>query len=110
MARLHRDWLLEYDFTGVKNPGAMIGVNAAFSKAVLEKVPAFDTELGPGALGFSDDVLLSWQIKQAGYTIASAENFVEHHFDASRLTRSSLLDRSVKEGAVQGLSHTPLVA
>jgi glycosyltransferase involved in cell wall biosynthesis len=98
MGRLHKDWLLEYDFTQQKESGVLIGVNAAFSRAVLDKVPRFDTELGPGAIGFSDDVLFSWQIREAGFKIASAPIFVEHHFDASRLARASLMDRAIKEG------------
>ncbi|KAA6407127.1 MAG: hypothetical protein FRX48_09193 [Lasallia pustulata] len=40
-------------------PKFMVGANMAFSRRVLEKVPSFDTELGPGALGFFDESLFS---------------------------------------------------
>jgi len=101
MRRQHRDWLLDYDFSRVEAPHIMIGANMAFSRAVLEKVPEFDTELGPGALGFSDDVLFSWQVETAGIPIVSAGDVaVEHHFDPVRLQRSELLQRARQEGRV----------
>jgi glycosyltransferase involved in cell wall biosynthesis len=72
---------------------ALIGANFAFGRHVLDRVPAFDTELGPGALGFGDETLFSWQLAAAGYRIvaAPASAAVEHHFDPSRLSRKSLL-------------------
>lgn len=77
----------------------MVGLNMAFSRKVLEKVPAFDTELGPGALGFNDDFFFSWQVENAGYRIARRfEVSVEHHYDASRLHRVYALQRAVACG------------
>jgi len=101
MRQQHRAWLLDYDFSHMEAPHVMIGANMAFSKAVLKKVPKFDTELGPGALGFSDDVLFSWQVEAAGFPIASAGDIsVEHHFDAVRLQCSDLRHRARQEGKV----------
>ena len=107
MRNQHRAWLLDYDFSQVEAPNVMIGANMAFTKAVLEKVPEFDTELGPGAMGFSDDLLFSWQVQAAGFAIVSAGDVaVEHHFDLTRLQRSDLVSRAQKEGRVAAyLSH-----
>src|SRR6185369_4917701 len=83
---------------------ALIGANFAFGRHVLDRVPGFDTELGPGALGFGDETLFSWQLAEAGYRMvaAPASAAVEHHFDPSRLSRHSLLsvaDRQARSSA-----------
>jgi glucosyl-dolichyl phosphate glucuronosyltransferase len=95
----HRAWLASTDTIAPDSPPVMIGANMAFSKEVLRKVPAFDTELGPGAAGFHDETLFSFQLKLAGYKIVSAFGVsVEHHFDESRLTRTNFLDTARKMG------------
>lgn len=77
----------------------LIGANMAFRREVLEKVPCFDNELGPGALGFGDDTLFGWQLTQAGFSICYAPNAsVEHYFEPARLTRSSLTAMAAKQG------------
>lgn len=92
----------------------LIGANMAFSKRVLEKVPRFDPELGPGALGLGEDTLFSSQLRYAGYYILLAlEVVVEHHFEASRLSRSGFMDYATKSGRSVAYidyhwSHTPL--
>ncbi len=102
MTMMHRSWLAETTRLDAESPEDMVGANMAFSKQVLSKVPAFDTELGPGALGFADDSLFSCQLKLAGYHIASAlDVVVEHHFDPSRLLRSNFLDLAKKFGRTQ---------
>ena len=99
---IHKSYYLACEWWDVEHPHVMIGANMAFARTVLEKVPAFDTELGPGALGFGDDVLFSWQVEEAGFPIASAGRgaAVEHHFDPSRLRRCALLQRADQEGRV----------
>jgi cellulose synthase/poly-beta-1,6-N-acetylglucosamine synthase-like glycosyltransferase len=77
----------------------MIGANMAFHRRVLQRVPSFDEELGPGALGFGDDSLFSWQLEQAGFRLGRApEAVVEHHCDESRLLRLHYLDSAKKHG------------
>ncbi len=99
MRQLHREWLASTDYIDCNNPQAMVGANMAFSRDVLSKVPLFDTELGPGALGFSDETLFCWQLQEAGYKIGSAlETIVEHHFDPVRLSRSSFISTATKLG------------
>lgn len=80
----------------------MIGANMAFHRRVLSRVPEFDTELGAGALGFSEDTLFSMQLTAAGYRIGRAANAtVTHHCSPARLRRSSFLDAARKGGRSQ---------
>lgn len=69
-----------------------VGANMAFHRKVLDKVPEFDTELGPGALGFGEETLFSLQLKIAGFNIRGETSVsVEHHFDPSRIERKNFL-------------------
>ena len=98
MTPLHRDWLA--DFT--PNTGAetfMIGSSMGVSREVLNKVPGFDPELGPGKLGFGDDSLFSKQILAAGFRVLGLPQVaVEHHPDPSRLQRVAWLQSAVTRG------------
>jgi glycosyltransferase involved in cell wall biosynthesis len=107
-AHLHRPWLkkeharwlasTEY-LLPIDLPINLVGANMAFSKRVLEKVPQFDPELGPGASGLGDETLFSQQLTQAGYRIAMAQDVVaEHHLQADRLTRRSFAALARKLG------------
>lgn len=99
MGWMHRAWLASTDNLKADDPEHLVGANMAFSKEVLEKVPAFDEELGPGASGFHDESLFSFQLKRAGFKIVSAFGvMVEHHFDESRLLRANFLDTARKMG------------
>lgn len=103
MSDIHRIWLASTEHINQQTPEGVVGANMAFSRRVLLKVPAFDTELGAGALGMGEETLFVEQVKQAGYHLASALHIeVEHHFDADRLLKSSFLDRAAKEGKVRG--------
>ena len=63
-----------------------------FHRSVLRQVPAFDPELGAGALGFGEDTLFSWQLDEAGFRLRSVpEALVEHHPEPERLLRSEWL-------------------
>jgi len=94
-----RAWLASTDSIDAREPDRMVGANMAFSKEVLRKVPAFDTELGPGASGFYDETLFTFQLREAGFRVASALDVtVEHHFDESRLLRASFLDSARNMG------------
>jgi glycosyltransferase involved in cell wall biosynthesis len=71
----------------------MVGLSMAFHRRVLERVPAFDPELGPGtAYGFFDDTLFSYQLRQAGFRIATVLDApVTHAPEADRLSRAAYL-------------------
>lgn len=79
----------------------------AFHTKVLARVPAFDTELGPGALGFGDDTLFSDQLRVAGYRIVWVPDaIVDHHPHPNRLHRTQWLSAARRRGATQAyLAH-----
>jgi glycosyltransferase involved in cell wall biosynthesis len=107
--KLQRDWMtaihvscFAWDFSRGGESVALIGANMAFARRVLERVAGFDVELGPGRLGFSDDVLFTWQMVAAGFRLHTAgECFVEHHFDPNRLRSTSMRDRADRQGRVE---------
>ena len=99
MERTHRTWLADTGYLDPREPQEMVSANMAIGRHVLARVPAFDPELGPGALGQGEDALLSWQLLRAGFQIAPALDVaVEHHFDASRLQRASFRDAAERRG------------
>jgi hypothetical protein len=101
MEPTHRAWLAETSFIDPTAPQEMVGANMAIGRHVLAKVPAFDPELGPGALGQGDDSLFSWQLLRAGFRIAPALDVtVEHHFDERRLLRTSFRATAERRGHV----------
>lgn len=102
MTTLHRSWLAATEWLDRENPRGMVGANMAFSREVLRRVPRFDTELGPGALGFGDDQLFASQLLETGYRIVGRQQVsVEHHFDPKRLLRKSWLDAARRRGRSQ---------
>lgn len=102
MTPVHRSWLAETARFDHAAPIGMVGANMAFSREILRRVPAFDTELGPGALGFGDDQLFASQLLEAGYRIVGRQRVcVEHHFDRRRLLRKFWLEAARKRGRSQ---------
>jgi GT2 family glycosyltransferase len=55
------------------------GTNISFKREVFEKVGLFDTRLGPGASGFSEDTEYSRRIRQIGFKIGYAPNAIVYH-------------------------------
>ncbi len=77
-----------------------------FGRHVLARVPGFDEELGPGALGFHDETLFTLQLKEAGFKVRSRFDIaVEHHFDTTRLTRSGMLSLAERMGRSDAYLH-----
>lgn len=92
-------WFASTSEIPVHSPDRFVGANMAFHRRILSHVPAFDTELGPGALGFGDETLFAMQTIQAGFRLVSRfEVAVEHHFGPTRLTRASMLDTAWRIG------------
>lgn len=99
MQPLHRSWLASSEWIQPEAPQSLVGANMAFSRVVLQKVPGFDPELGPGALGFGDDHLFASQLLEAGFPIVNRLAVsVEHHFAPSRLQRRAWLDAAYRRG------------
>jgi glycosyltransferase involved in cell wall biosynthesis len=95
----HQSWYASTEELDWKSPTRMVGANMAFHRRVLDRVPKFDIELGPGALGFHDETLFSWQLLAAGYHLVSAfDVMVEHYLDLSRLTNVGAIDVARKMG------------
>jgi glucosyl-dolichyl phosphate glucuronosyltransferase len=102
MALRHRSWCASTERMDSSNPSDMVGASMAFHRSVLERVPGFDNELGPGASGFADDTLFSWQLKEAGFRIVGApEAVVIHHFHEDRLLRKNWLSAARAMGRTQ---------
>jgi GT2 family glycosyltransferase len=98
-----RAWLASTERIDAKLPAELVGANFAFRREVLHRVPGFDVDLGPGALGFGDDSMFAWKLQAAGFRIGSALHIeVEHHFDPERLTRASFLDMARRFGITRG--------
>ena len=87
MTPLHKSLLASTEFVRPENV-LMVGANMAFRRGVLDVVPAFDTELGPGTpFGAGEESLFSQQLREAGCAIAPVLDVaVEHHFDPDRLS------------------------
>ena len=87
MSAFHRQWFATTEFLNPRDPERLIGANMAISRAVLERVPGFDDELGPGSIrGTGEETLFSEQLKEAGFRIGAAfDSVVDHHFSESRM-------------------------
>lgn len=102
MTDLHRACLAQTVWIDKNNPEYMIGANMAFKRTVLDVIPGFDSDTGPGKLGFGDDTLFSLQLVEAGFRILFCENaVVEHHFKVDRLLRQSWVKRAYNAGMTQ---------
>lgn len=95
-----RGWLASTDVMLIAETcEGMIGANMAFSRAVLQKVPPFDPELGGGGLGSHEESLFARQMLKAGYRIVPLPHVaVEHHFDPARLSYEGLTESARKIG------------
>jgi glycosyltransferase involved in cell wall biosynthesis len=106
---LERPWLRPWHRVclAVDSPTAgdfdLVGANMAFARRVLEEVPAFDVEIGPGALGSGDDSFFSRQLVAAGFRLVAADqdSTAVHHCGADRLTRSGLAEVLLAQGRSQ---------
>ena len=106
MDHTHRAWLASTaDYISPTRPSEMCGANMAFHRRILDRVPGYDPELGPG-LGGGEETLFSWQIREAGFKIAAVpEAMLEHHPDETRLR----YPRWVKTARANGWSRAYLV-
>jgi len=104
MNRFHRATLSSLEEQESEDILLPITISMAFRRTVLKQVPAFDPELGPGSsLGFCEDTLFAWQLKEAGFRFANVESVpVVHHPSADRLTRTSFLRAAKARGRSMG--------
>jgi glucosyl-dolichyl phosphate glucuronosyltransferase len=91
-------WWLAAPVDQVNDSPKLIGANMGFRRLVLKRVPAFDPELGPGALGLGEEALFDKQLVEAGFTIKYAPNaVVVHRPEVSRLRRCAWIDTARKK-------------
>jgi GT2 family glycosyltransferase len=57
----------------------LIGTNISFKREVIEKIGGFDSRLGPGAAGFSEDTEFSIRIREAGFKIGYTPHAIVYH-------------------------------
>jgi GT2 family glycosyltransferase len=104
---LLRPWMTDrhrvmFAETVAQPPAAKVfltGANMAFRRQVLLSVPAFDPELGAGAMGFCEETLFSEQLMQAGLFIVRAEDsLVVHCFQENRLGHGSMTKAAFNQG------------
>lgn len=98
---LHRPWMEVFHratLSSTEKPDsgatpAPITISLALHRRVLERVPAFDPELGPGSkMGFLEDTLFARQLQEAGFRIAQVDDVpVIHHPSKERLRRAAFL-------------------
>jgi glucosyl-dolichyl phosphate glucuronosyltransferase len=108
-AHLERPWLRPWHRVclAVEPPAEgnfnLVGANMAFSRRVLDKVPAFDPGVGFGATGLGEDTLFSQQLVHAGFRLAAAseDSLAVHDCGEQRLTRTSLIDVLTRQGRSQ---------
>ena len=97
--RSKRGWLASNEWDDLSENRHMVGANMAFNRRVIETLGGFDPELGAGALGFYEEAIFSWRLKEAGLRMVPAPDVrVEHHFDFSRLTRATILKMAERMG------------
>jgi glycosyltransferase involved in cell wall biosynthesis len=89
------EWLRQYNIPLIDHGDEMTairgltGTNMSFKREVLERVGLFDTRLGPGAAGFSEDTEFSARIREAGFEIGyTPEAIVYHELDPGRYGRA----------------------
>lgn len=104
MTPIHRAMLADTEDTIKRDPQMMVGANMALARAVFQTL-AFDTEIGPGAMGIGEETLLKRQFDKAGFTtLVRRDVCVEHHPDSQRLRRAGFLRAGEVVGRFQGYS------
>jgi len=63
----------------VREIRGLTGTNGSFKREVFERVGYYDTRLGPGGSGFSEDTEYSMRIRKAGFKIGYTPRAVVYH-------------------------------
>jgi glycosyltransferase involved in cell wall biosynthesis len=82
----------------------LTGTNMSFKREVFEKVGLFNTQLGPGAAGFSEDSEYSIRIREAGFKIGYTPQAVAYHeLNPERYGRIYNRDAEYRKGISRSL-------
>ena len=94
-----RGWLASTEDLPKNIDHPMIGANMAIGRHVLQRVPGFDPEVGPGARGHAEDTLFWLQVREAGFRIATRLDIeTVHHLEPERLSRKAFMRQARKRG------------
>jgi len=63
----------------VREISGLTGTNMSFTRELVNRVGYFDTRLGPGAAGFSEDSEFSIRIRKAGFKIGYTPHAIVYH-------------------------------
>lgn len=89
----------------------VIGTNASFKRAVIERVGLFDVRLGPGASGFSEDTDFSLRMRRAGFKIGYAPDAVVYHeLNPARYGRAYHRDQQFRQGVSRSIYRRDSIA
>jgi len=99
MTAKHREMLGSTELYEQSGNVGLHGGTMAFRRYVFDKVPAFDNELGVGALGSNEELLFADQLLEAGFKIGkSAASPAEHHCSLSLIRHENLVRRAYNMG------------
>jgi glucosyl-dolichyl phosphate glucuronosyltransferase len=63
----------------IRDIDGLTGTNMSFKREVYDRVGFFDSRLGPGASGFSEDTEYSMRVRKAGFKIGYTPHAVAYH-------------------------------
>jgi len=82
----------------------LTGTNMSFKQEILNAIGCFDSRLGPGAAGFSEDTEFSLRIRKAGFKIGYTPHAVVYHeLNPNRYGRAYNRDVEYRKGMSRSL-------
>jgi GT2 family glycosyltransferase len=93
------------DYGGdIREIRGLTGTNMSFKREVFKKIGFFDTRLGPGASGFSEDTEFSMRIRKAGFKIGYTPGAVVYHeLNPARYGRAYNRDVEFRKGVSRSI-------
>lgn len=89
----------------------LTGTNMSFTRELLSAVGPFDTRLGPGAAGFSEDTEFSIRIRRAGFKIGYTPHAVVYHeLSSNRYGRGYNREVEYRKGLSRSLYRRDSIA
>ena len=113
MRDAHFDYLACTSHKKSRQEHPTVGANCAIARRVYDRIPQYDPEVGPGAIGHAEDLFFWLQMRAAGLRLSVRFDIeVEHHPSADRLTREAFLRMAKKNGDWEAYvdyhwAHTP---
>jgi GT2 family glycosyltransferase len=87
------------------------GTNVSLKREVFEKSGLFDTRLGPGAAGYSEDTEYSRRVRSAGFTIGYTPYAIAYHeLDPGRYGRTYHRSAQYRKGVSRAIYRQESIA